>query len=116
MYAAHKADNTPPAEAPNLLADLLPSWLVALRAENKAAETIKQYGDGVRQFLRWCDTTGTPAELTKANAQAFISSLLDNDAQANTVKARYGALRRFAAWLAKEGELPSDPLAGMTPP
>jgi site-specific recombinase XerD len=116
MYAAHKADNNPSAQPPNLLADLLPSWLVALRAEHKAAKTMTQYGDGIRLYLRWCDNTGTPRELTKANAQAFISSLFDNGAEANTVKARYGALRRFAMWLAREGELASDPLAGMIPP
>jgi integrase/recombinase XerD len=116
MYAAHKADNSPPAQPFNPLADLLPSWLVALRAEHKAPKTIKQYGDGIRLYLRWCDNTGTPAELTKPAVQAFISSLFDNGAEANTVKARYGALKRFAIWLATEGELSGDPLAGMTPP
>jgi hypothetical protein len=59
------------------LADLLPSWLVKLRAERKSDKTVKLYRDGVRQFLAWCTTTGTPAELTRANVQAFMAALLD---------------------------------------
>ena len=53
--------------APTLpdLAELLPSWQLAMRAERKAAGTIKTYSDGVTGFLRWCDKTNTPPELTK---------------------------------------------------
>ena len=35
---------------------------------------------------------------------------------ASTARARQLALRRFSAWLVEEGELPTDPLAGLRPP
>jgi integrase/recombinase XerD len=103
-------------EAPNLFAELLLSWEVALRSERKSPHTISQYREGVRAFLRWCERTGTTPELSKPVVQAFIADLFDGGAQAATARARYMALRRFSAWLAKEGETDADALLGMSPP
>jgi site-specific recombinase XerD len=102
--------------AESLLHDLLPSWRVALRSEHKSPRTITCYGDGVRAYLNWCETTGTAAELTKPNVQAFTASLLDGGAEPATARNRHMALRRYAAWLADEGELDADPLIGLKPP
>ena len=98
------------------LAKLMPSWKLALRAERKSPATVKSYAEGVYAFLKWCEATGTPAELTKANGQAFVADLLDNGAQPKTASARLLGLRRFSAWLAAEGELPADPLLGIKQP
>ena len=98
------------------LAALLPSWELALRAERKAVGTIKAYGDGVRAYLRWCETSSTPAVLSRTAAQAFVAYLLDAGAEAATVHSRLKGLRRFSAWLAEEGEIATDPLAGMRSP
>src|ERR1700758_4740032 len=98
------------------LSDLLTSWLVALAAEHKAIKTRKQYGAGVRLFIRFCDTSGVPAELTKLNVQAFLASLFDGGAASTTVRARFVALQGFAKWLTAEGEIPENPLLGMTSP
>ena len=81
----------------------MPSWKLALRAERKSPATVKSYAEGVYAFLKWCETTGTPAELTKANAQAFVADLLDNGAAPKTASARLLGLRRFSAWLASRG-------------
>lgn len=98
------------------LAELLPSWLLALRAERKSASTIESYSHGVRGFLRWCADTDTPAEMTKTTVQAFTVSLLDAGAEPATARARHMALRRYAAWLAEEGEIGVNPLIGAKPP
>lgn len=92
---------------------LLSSWRLAMRAERKAPGTIKTYTDGVAAFLRWCEQTGTPPVLDKTTAQAFVAGLLDAGAEGATAHGRLKGVRRFAAWLAAEGELDSDPLAGM---
>lgn len=102
--------------APVSLAELLPSWEVALRSEHKSPHTIAQYREGARQFLRWCEQSSTIPELSKPTVQAFIAALFDGGAQANTARARYLALRRFSHWLAKENEISEDRLIGMTPP
>jgi site-specific recombinase XerD len=67
-------------------------------------------------FLRWSEAATVTAELTKTTVQAFTAGLLDAGAQAATARARHMALRRFAAWLAEEGELDSNPLLGVKPP
>ena len=44
-----------------VLAELLPSWQLTMRAERKADRTIKTYTENVENFLKWCDSTATPA-------------------------------------------------------
>jgi site-specific recombinase XerD len=98
------------------LAALLPSWQLAMRAERKSAATVASYTEGVLAFLRWAENANVTPEITKTNVQAFTADLLDAGAQAATARARHMALRRFAAWLAEEGELDSNPLLGVKPP
>ncbi|WP_099023576.1 tyrosine-type recombinase/integrase [Mycolicibacterium palauense] len=98
------------------LPEMLKSWRLALRAERKSPATVKSYSEGVTAFLRWCDRTGTPAELTKANVQTFVTDLLDSGQQPRTATARLTGIRRFSAWLTEEGELSADPLLGVKQP
>jgi site-specific recombinase XerD len=95
---------------------LLPSWTLALRAERKAPATIKSYSEGVLGYLRWCEKTGSSAELSKRTVQTFIADLLDNGAAPKTAGARLIALRRFSAWLTEEAEMDRDPLIGVKQP
>src|SRR5215217_7062421 len=98
------------------LAALLPSWQLVLRAERKSTATLATYTEGVQGFLRWCAETGTAPQLTKTNVQAFTAALLDRGAEAATARTRHMALRRFAAWLADEGELDTNPILDAKPP
>jgi integrase len=102
-------------KAPDLAA-LLTSWQLDLDAQNKSPKTIKHYVEGSRMFIRWCETNGVTPELTKLNIQTWMAELLANGAQPGTARARYAALRRFSAWLHKQGELPADIFKDMTPP
>jgi site-specific recombinase XerD len=104
-----------PSTVPDLAA-LLPSWQLSMRAERKSPATVTGYSEGVLAFLRWSDTANVTPEITKATVQAFTAALLDAGAQAATARTRYMALRRFAAWLAEEGELDANPLLGVKPP
>lgn len=98
------------------LADEVPRWTRAMKAAHKSDKTITTYTAGVSRFLRWCNDTGTPPELTKANAEGWIADLLDSGAQATTATTWLGGLKRFAAWLAEENVLPSNPIDRMSPP
>lgn len=98
------------------LAELLPSWRLALQAERKSPGTIKSYTDGVTAYLRWCEATGTPPEISKPAVQAFVAHLLEKGAAPTTVRARQLGVKRFTLWLVDEGELDSDPLLGVKQP
>src|SRR6478735_8716292 len=97
------------------LSALLPSWLLSLRADRKSEQTVKVYGDGVRFYLRWCDRVHA-GPLERASLRRWVAELLDGANQPATARARQHAVRRFTAWLAEEGEIPSDPFLGMTAP
>jgi site-specific recombinase XerD len=100
----------------SLLEDLLPSWQIALRAERKSPKTIESYSWGVKVFLTWCAESGTAPELTKTTVQLFLAALLDGGAEAATARTRHMALRRYAAWLAAEGEIPDNEIVDLPPP
>lgn len=103
------------AHAPPL-ADLVPSWQLSLRAQNKSPRTLTTYTAGVESFLSWCERTGTPAELTKPAVQGWISDLMAGGAQATTATTWLGGVKRFAAWLAEEGEITTNPIERLSPP
>jgi site-specific recombinase XerD len=95
---------------------LLSSWELALRAERKSEQTLKSYGDGVRGYLKWAETNGLEANLSRAQVRGFIDALLSGGNAASTARSRQLAVRRFSAWLAEEGETEVDLLVGMKPP
>lgn len=110
------AKRLPKRRPPDYLSQLLPSWQLSLRSERKSESTVKVYSDGINGFLRWCESTGTPAELTKQTVQQFTAALLSEGAEAATARSRQLSLKRFSAWLAEEGEIDADELIGLKPP
>ncbi|KAA1423406.1 tyrosine-type recombinase/integrase [Mumia zhuanghuii] len=94
---------------------LAQSWQIALRAERKSAQTLKSYGDGVRFYLDWCTANGAPP-MSRASLNLWVAGLLDSGSAAATARSRQLAVRRFAAWLAAEGEIPGDPFLGVKSP
>lgn len=98
------------------LDSLMDSWLLALRAERKSARTVATYADGLRAFLRWADETGVAPTLDPPTVNAFVADLIDAGAEGTTARSRQLAVRRFSAWLADEGEIDADRLAGLKPP
>lgn len=102
--------------APPDLAGLLPSWQLALSAQNRSPRTITTYTAGVESFLDWCGRTGTPAEMTKTAVQGWIAALLAGGAKATTATTWLGGVKRFAYWLAEEGEIDANPLDRLSPP
>jgi site-specific recombinase XerD len=105
-----------PKRPPDYLSQLLPSWQLSLRSERKSESTVKVYTDGVQGFLKWCDSTNTPASLTKQTVQQFTAHLLSEGAEPATARSRQLALKRYSAWLAEEGEIDAYELLGLKPP
>jgi integrase/recombinase XerD len=101
--------------SPTDLGALLTSWELALRAERKSPQTVKAYGDGVRRFLTFCESTGSSPVLERATVAAFVADLLEQGAEPATARSRQLALKRFSAWLADEEEIPRDELVGTKP-
>lgn len=94
---------------------LAQSWQLSLRAERKSPQTLKAYGDGVRQYLTWCAHNDAPIA-SRASLNQWVAALLDGGAAASTARSRQLAVRRFASWLVEEGELATDPFLGVKAP
>jgi integrase/recombinase XerD len=100
--------------APNLDL-LLPSWQLSLRADRKSETTLTTYSNGVRFYLTWCAEQNVEP-LERTSIRGWVAALLDKGNQPTTAVARQLAVRRFAAWLAEEGEIPADPFLGVKSP
>jgi site-specific recombinase XerD len=100
------------------LDELLPSWLVFLEGENRAARTLEHYSATVRMFGSWLGEMGRPADVTRIERRdiaTWMAHLLTHQKPASA-QARYRALRPFFAWCVAEGELDTNPMDGMRPP
>jgi site-specific recombinase XerD len=101
-------------DAAALLA-LLPSWQLSLSADRKSPQTLKSYTDGVTSYLAWCKDEDAPP-LERMSIRSWVAALLDSGRSPATARARQLAVRRFASWLADEGEITADPFIGVKPP
>lgn len=100
------------------LADLSASFQRSLRAEMKAARTVKLYAMSPQMFAEWLAEQGRPTtldQLTRDNIRGWLAHLAI-DREASTVRTRFAGLRRFCGWLVAEGEIEIHPMAGLSPP
>jgi integrase/recombinase XerD len=79
------------------------SWCRQLRGrERKSDQTLRSYRRSIERFLRFCDDTGVPRELTKTNVIAWLDA--QHDRETATIRLRQTAVKLFARWLrAEEG-------------
>ncbi|UMB67676.1 tyrosine-type recombinase/integrase [Mycobacterium paraterrae] len=98
------------------LRELLESWEISLRAENKSPTTIASYLRGVRLYLDWCNRNEHPVEITRAQVQTYTAEMIGEGKEANTVRLRQAALKAFVRWMLEEGEMSEDTLFGLKPP
>ncbi|WP_299442235.1 tyrosine-type recombinase/integrase [uncultured Phycicoccus sp.] len=97
------------------LEPLAESWMLSLRAERKSPQTLKNYGDGVRFYLRWCQGSVRPP-LERDSLRRWVADLIDQGMAPATIRARQLPVRRFTAWLTDEGEIDTDPFVGLKSP
>jgi len=100
------------------LRDLGQSFARHLRAEGKAAGTLRLYGQSVTFYSDWLEANGKPAtvaHLTRREIRDWLADL-GTEKQPGTVKTRYRGLHRFCTWLVDEGEIDTHPMTGISPP
>ena len=98
------------------LREALEEWGIHLRAMRRSQQTVKSYTDGVRFFLDWCEEAGIEPDLVPAVVNRFMVALEERGNKGSTLVSRQLAIRRFSAWLAQEGIIEADRLAGMKRP
>ena len=99
----------------NNLTEHFDLWLIDLTARGRSRSTVKTYRDCVTGYLRWCEDTGRPQDITLDSVRAYLAHMSANGAS-TTTRLRHAALRQFTKWLTEEGILSSDPLLKLPPP
>lgn len=99
--------------------DLAASFRRDLRAAGRSPRTIAIYGAGIDGVVDWLtshDREPVLSELTRSAIRAYLAELGEAGRAPNTIATRFRALRRFCRWLIAEGEITTDPMAGMEHP
>lgn len=112
MSAAERITTSPTIER------LKRSWLMSLRAENKAKATIDSYGDGLTMFVRFLDEHGMPqhvAAITREHVESFQAEQIEAKSPA-TALARHKGVKSFFRWCVEEGELTQSPMRNIKAP
>jgi integrase/recombinase XerC len=87
----------------------------ALEKQNKHPNTIRSYGNDLKQFATWCvNTFGEdvdPGELTRSDVQDFRAFLLTRNSSPASVNRKITALRQFFEFCVQEGVMKGNPAA-----
>lgn len=99
---------------------MLTNFLKYLQVErNYSVQTIRAYGDDLRQFFAFCKLDSEQANLSKLNhrtIRVWLSYLMDTGHTPRTVNRKLSSLRSFFKYLSKQGVLTKDPLAKVMAP
>jgi integrase len=90
---------------------LLQSYLFHLKARNLSPRTIKAAGEYLSQFLRFHD----PLTSSKRDLEGFLATKAAT-CRPSTVQTYWRYLRGFFEWLTAEGDIGSNPMAGVPKP
>lgn len=91
------------------------SWVLSLRAENKAKTTIESYTDAVTTLLRFLGGDRDIEDVTPDDVKRFIGDQLAR-LKPSTALSRHKGCRIFFAWCVAEGELDESPMRNLKPP
>lgn len=94
------------------------SWELALRADNKSANTIHAYIQAVRLLGEWAvaqQPPVAPTEIRPPHIRAFIVELIARTSPGNA-HTNYRGLRTFFGWLVAENEIDRTPMDRTKPP
>lgn len=105
----------PPSTGP--LAPLLPSWQRHLRAANRTVDTISTYMQAAVRLDRHLEHEGVAdvAKIEKRHLEAWLVVLLETGAPGSASN-RWRGAKQLLRWLVDEGELDTNPAAGIPNP
>jgi site-specific recombinase XerD len=98
--------------------ELLDSWEVSLRANNKSERTVEVYVASGRQFAAFLTASGMPSALDRIGREHVETWMVDlaRTRKPTTVSVRYRSLQAFFKWALAEREIAADPMANIAPP
>jgi site-specific recombinase XerD len=97
---------------------LVDGWNLSLLSDNKSPKTIRSYIDTLHGFGDFALRQKLPvdvAHIRREHAESYQADQLKHFSAA-TAALRHRTLKVFFTWLVSEGEIPTSPMTGMSPP
>jgi len=84
----------------------------------RSPHTARAYVADVRAFTEWAERTGAsgPSDVTRLLLRRYLAFLTTRRYARATIARKAAALRRYFAWLARRGDLASDPASRLRAP
>jgi site-specific recombinase XerD len=96
--------------------DLIESWARSLRARNRSQGTIASYRADTRHLLDHLGGDVAVEDVSRRQIEDFLAAGLDRGLSPATVARRFRSLQQLYRWLHVEGEIDTNPMAGLEPP
>lgn len=83
-----------------------------------AESTVEAYTTDLWSFVAWAEAEGFtgPAELDRRAIRCYLASLAAGGRRPTTIARRLSSLRRWFAWLRRQGIVTADPTTGLSAP
>jgi len=99
------------------MSQLLEAFVAHLQTQDRSPHTVNAYRRDVSAFFSWlAEQIGRevpPVEVTAFDVQKHRDHLVNEGHEPATVNRRLAALRAFFAWAVKDGQMASNPAAGV---
>jgi integrase/recombinase XerC len=100
-------------------------WPVAWRVDEFVASltalapsTLEAYRRDVEAFVEWAGRGGAtaPSEIDRRTVRRYLAHLGTRGRSSRTIARQLSSLRRWFAWLRRQGDVTADPTAGLAAP
>jgi site-specific recombinase XerD len=83
-----------------------------------APATVRAYRRDVEAFVDWAARggAGEPSQVDRRTIRRYLAGLGTRGRSSRTIARHLSSLRRWFAWLRRQGEIATDPTAGLTAP
>ncbi len=99
------------------LAELIPDWLIHLRAQRLSPRTVDSYREVAITFLAFLVANGMPTSASAVTREHIEQYLAQMEGKAPATVARhYRSLQQLFRWLAEDDEIGISPMIKMRPP
>lgn len=100
------------------LHQLLSTFLLSCKVEDKSPRTLEAYSDRVGAFIRFLTAQNIEliSQITSSHVRYFMLSLQERRVAPSTANAYYRAINRFFNWLVDEGIIEKTPMQNIKAP
>jgi site-specific recombinase XerD len=108
--------DTPPSRSRHEA--LLARYLQQREAERGLSSlTQRNYRTDIESYFAYCEATGVdPLAIDRESFRGYLAHLIEARVAPDSIRRKVSTIHGFYRFLARDGVLPSDPLAGVKPP